>query len=155
MLKGKDAQADFFDGYVYGRLLPEEHLLRRIAARVDFSFVVEGVRDLYSQDQGRPSHPPEVLFKMLFLEFYYNLSDVEVARQCQYNLLYRAFVGLGICEPTPDDTTLVVFRRRLGEQRFERLFGRIVQQCQEQGLLEGRLKIEGDREGAARARAPV
>lgn len=141
MFKGKDSQTDFFDGYVYGQLLPEEHPLRRIAQRVDFSFVEEEVRDLYSQDQGRPSHPPEVLFKMLFLEFYYNLSDVEVARQCQYNLLYRAFVGLAICEATPDDTTLVVFRRRLGEDRFERLFARIVQQCREQGLLEGRVKI--------------
>jgi len=70
-----------------------------------------------------------------------NLSDVEVSKQCRYNLLYRAFVGLGVSDPTPDDTTLVVFRTRLGEERFERLFERVVEQAQEAGLLQERLKI--------------
>jgi IS5 family transposase len=63
---------------------------------------------------------------MLFLEYYANLSDVLVARQCRYNLLYRAFVGLGVGGPTPDDTTLVVFRQRLGEERFWCLFDPLV-----------------------------
>jgi transposase len=66
---------------------------------------------LYSKGMGRPSFPPEVLFRMLFLEFCHNLSDVEASKQCRYNLLYRVFVGLGIDDPTPDDTTLVVFRK--------------------------------------------
>ncbi len=78
---------------------------------------------------------------MLFLEFYYNLSDVEVSNQCQYNLLYRWFVGLHIEEKVPEDTSLVVFRRRLGEERFERLFSRIVERAKEQGLLKERYKI--------------
>lgn len=78
---------------------------------------------------------------MLFLELYADLSDVEVAEQCRYNLLYRAFVGLPLGGPTPDDATLVVFRRRLGVERFRRLFDALVAQCQELCLLEGRLKI--------------
>jgi IS5 family transposase len=81
------------------------------------------------------------MFKMLFLEFYYNLSDVEAAKQCNYNILYRYFIGIKIDEPAPDDTSLVVFRNRLGEQRFERLFNRIVLQAKEKNLLEGKLKI--------------
>jgi len=141
MLGKEKQQGDFFTEYVYAELLPEEDTLLKIARLVDFSFVEEEVADLYSEDRGRPSYPPAVLFKMLFLEHYANLSDVEVSKQCRYNLLYRAFVGLGVSEPTPDDTTLVVFRARLGEERFERLFGRVVEQVQEGGLLEGRLKI--------------
>ncbi len=35
----------------------------------------------------------------------------------------------------------MVFRRRLGIERFDRLFNRVVEQCHKQGLLEGRLKI--------------
>jgi Transposase domain (DUF772) len=38
-------------------------------------------------------------------------SDVEVADRCRYNPLYRAFIGLPLGGPTPDDATLVVFRR--------------------------------------------
>jgi len=78
---------------------------------------------------------------MLFLEHYANLPNVEVSKQSCYNLLYRAFVGLAVGDPTADDTTLVVLRARLGEERFERLFGRVVEQAQGAGLLEGRLKI--------------
>jgi transposase len=130
-----------FDEYIYANLLPNDHELQDIARKVDFSFIEEEVADLYSQNTGRPAYPAIVLFKMLFLEYYANLSDVEVTRQCQYNLLYRSFTGLGLNEPTPDDTTLVVFRRRLVGERFERIFNRLVEQCQKQGLLEGKLKI--------------
>jgi transposase len=86
---------------------------------VDFSFVEAETRDLYEEDWGRPSWPLEALFRMLFLEYYSNLSDVQVSEQCVYNLLYRWFVGLKVGEVTPDDTTLVVFRKRLGRERVE------------------------------------
>lgn len=141
MLGKLNKQKDFFDSYVYENLLPTEHILLDIKQNLDFSFVEEGTKDLYDSQLGRPSYPPEVLFKMLFLEFYYNLSDVEAARQCRYNILYRYFIGLQIHDSTPDDTSLVVFRERLGKERFEFLFDRIVLQAKERGLLRERLKI--------------
>jgi len=141
MLGKPNKQKDFFDSYVYENLLPAEHILLDIREQIDFSFVEEETRDLYDNQLGRPSYPPEILFKMLFLEFYYNLSDVEVAKQCKYNVLYRYFVGLQIHDSTPDDTSLVVFRERLGQEKFEQLFNRIVLQAKEKGLLRERLKI--------------
>ena len=141
MLGKTNMQKDFFDNYVYENLLPSEHILLDIKEQINFSFVEEELKDLYDFDNGRPSYPPEVLFKMLFLEFYYNLSDVEIAKQCRYNILYRYFVGLQIHEPTPDDTTLVVFRARCGKERFERLFDRVINLCKEKGLLQEKLKI--------------
>ena len=36
-------------------LVPAEHLLRRIDKYIDFSFIHEKVRHLYSQDNGRPA----------------------------------------------------------------------------------------------------
>src|SRR5690606_18182667 len=47
----------------------------------------------------------------------------------------------GLMDPTPDDTTLVVFRRRLGPERFERLFAQVVKQAQQHGLLAGTYKL--------------
>ena len=141
MLGRVNKQKDFFDSYVYENLLPAEHILLDIKDKIDFSFVEEETEDLYSGQLGRPSYPPEALFKMLFLEFYYNLSDVEAASQCRYNILYRYFIGLQIHDPTPDDTSLVVFRDRLGKERFERLFNRIVLQAKEKDLLKERLRI--------------
>ncbi len=78
---------------------------------------------------------------MLFLQHYARLSDVQVAEQVRYNLLYRKFVGLSVDDETPDDTTLVVFRQRLGAERFQALFDAVVQQCRRHGYLQGKLKL--------------
>lgn len=141
MLKKESKQKDFFDSYVYERLLPHKHILLDINKVLDFSFVDEETKDLYSDTMGRPSFPPQVLFKMLFLEFFYNLSDYEAVEQVKTNILFRYFTGLGISDDTPDDTTLVVFRKRLGEERFKRLFDRIVLKAKEKDLIKGKLKI--------------
>jgi IS5 family transposase len=136
-----DQQADLFDAQILQKLLPADHELKRIGAAIDWSFIDVETADLYSPDTGRPAYPAQVLFRMLFLEFYADLSDVESAEQCRYNLLFRSFVGLPLSGLTPDDTTLVVFRRRLGPERFRRLFDVLVEQCKGQDLLSGKLKI--------------
>jgi len=66
---------------------------------------------------------------------------VEVARQLKFNVLFRFFTGLRAEDPIPDDTSLVVFRRRLGEKRFERAFDEFVSQCKDKGLLHQKLKV--------------
>ena len=118
MLGKQDGKNTFFDDYIFRNILPKEHILLDIKREIDFSFVNEELKDLYNPNNGRPSYSPEVLFRILFLEFYYNLSDVEVVKQCQVNLLFRYFANLSIEEPIPDDTTLVVFRRRCENERF-------------------------------------
>jgi len=140
MLGKTDPQASFFDSYVEEHFLPQEHELLKIKKEVDFSFIEEETRDLYAKSAGRPSYPPEVMFKILFLEFYYNLSDVEVVKQLRFNVLFRYFAQIKIEDPLPDDTSLVVFRKRLGEERFERIFDKFIEQCKEKGLLKERLK---------------
>lgn len=140
MLGKQDGQTDFFDRYVEEKLLTEDHELLAINREVDFSFVEEEVAELYSSETGRPSYPPEQMFRVLFLEYYANLSDMEVVRQVKVNILYRRFVGLGLEDPVPDPSSLSVFRSRLGEERFQRLFAGLVKQCQEKGLLGNRLK---------------
>lgn len=141
MLKRLSGQKDFFDSYVYERLLPDKHILLDIKESLDFSFVDEVAKDLYSDTMGRPSFPPQVLFKMLFLEFFYNLSDYDVVEQVKTNILFRYFAGLAIGDDTPDDTTLVVFRKRLGEERFKMLFDCVVIKAKEKGLMKGDLKV--------------
>ena len=141
MLGKTDSQGNFFDSYIEEYFLPKEHKLLEIKEKVDFSFIEEETKDLYAEASGRPSYPPEVMFKILFLEFYYNLSDVEVVKQLRFNVLFRYFVEIKIEDPLPDDTSLVVFRKRLGEERFERIFDKFVKQCKEKGLLKEKLKI--------------
>ncbi len=141
MLGRQDRQVNFFDSEIFSRMIPEDHPLVLIRRNVDFSFVEEETRELYHPDTGRPSFPPEVLFRVLFLETWANLSDVQVCRELRYNVLYRYFCGIGWDDAVPDDTTLVVFRRRLGEEKFRRLFARVVEQARDKGLLRGKWAI--------------
>ena len=57
-------------------MVPEDHLLRKIDAAIDFDRIYDFVEDLYCEDNGRPSIDPVILFKsslsntsMAFLPF--------------------------------------------------------------------------------------
>lgn len=99
MLGKTDLQSNFFDSYVEEYFLPKKHKLLEIKEKVDFSFIEKETKDLYARVAGRPSYPPEAMFKILFLEFYYNLSDVEVVKQLKFNVLFRYFVQIKIEDP--------------------------------------------------------
>jgi IS5 family transposase len=138
MLTPSPNTRSLWDDWIVQKLLPENHILLAIDQHIDFSFVEEETRDRYSLHTGRPSYAPEQLLRVLFLAYWYNVSDVRVTEELRYNLLYRTFAHVSLDDATPDDTTLVVFRRRLGSERCARLLDRIVQQAREKNLLQGK-----------------
>lgn len=66
---GMQGQQISFFAIIYEELIPADHLLRRLSAAVDFSFVPDLVSDCYCPDNGRPSCDPLALFKMVFWQF--------------------------------------------------------------------------------------
>ncbi len=88
MLGKTKPQGNFFDSCVEEYFLPKEHELLKIKEKVDFSFIEKETKDLYAKRVGKPSYPPEVMFKIFFFEFYYNLSDIEVVKQLKFNVLF-------------------------------------------------------------------
>ena len=56
-------------------LVPQEHLLRKVNEAVDFNRLYEMVEPLYSEDNGRPSIDPVVLFKMVLIQHMYGLRS--------------------------------------------------------------------------------
>ena len=58
-----DPQQSFYSPSIYDYLVPSGHFLRRLKEAVDFSFVNDLVRDLYSEQMGRPSLPPVLMVK--------------------------------------------------------------------------------------------
>ena len=57
-------------------LVPKDHLLRRIDAAIDFTKIYEFVKDLYSEDTGRPSVDPVVLFKIVLIQHIYGIPSL-------------------------------------------------------------------------------
>jgi len=121
--------------------VPAGHLLRRISATVDFSFINALVGDCYCPDNGRPSWDPLVLFKTVFLQFLYDLSDRQVEEQVNLHLACKWFVGLQPDETGPGHTALTRFRARLGPEKFQAIFNEVVQQARQAGLVHDRLRI--------------
>lgn len=140
MIKKENGQVSFY-GHIYEAVIPRDHFLKKLAQAVDFSFVNEVCEALYCEDFGRPAYTPLLMFKITFLEFLYELSDRQVCEDIQVNLAYKWFVGMDVCEASPDATSLTKFRNRLGAERFKELFNQIVKQAREKKLLSDRLQI--------------
>ncbi len=74
---------------------------------IDFSVIHEKVGPLYCADNGHPAINPTVLFKMIFLGYFYGIrSERQLEREIQTNLAYRWFLELGLTDKVPDHTTI-------------------------------------------------
>lgn len=117
--------------------VPADHLLRRVAAVVDFSFVRRLTARFYSHT-GQPGIDPVVLFKMALLGFLYGItSERRLAEAIQLNLAFMWFVGYDIDERTPDHSVLSKARHRFGVTTYRAFFTEIVRQCEQAGLVQG------------------
>ena len=101
-MQGRQSGQASFHAMIYEELIPADHLLRRLSAAVDFSFVPDLVSDCYCPDNGRPSCDPLVLFKMVFWQFPYDLPDRQVEDQVNPHLACKWFVDLQPEEAAPD-----------------------------------------------------
>ena len=126
------------------RLVPQDHLLRRIVEGVDFSFVRPLCRPYYSHT-GQPSVDPVVLFKvdpvvlfkMLLIGYLYGItSERRLAQEVSLHLAYRWFLGYDFDVPTPDHSVLSKARARLGSGVFEEFFRQSIELCRQAGLLD-------------------
>ena len=135
MLKKNSGQIDIFNHMIYERLIPKNHLLVKIDSILDFSFIYEKLEDRYS-NTGRGSKDPIMMTKLLLLEYIYNLSDVEVRERIFTDIAFRWFLGLGLDDEVPDDTTISHFRiKRLCEEKLDSFFNEIVRECIKRDLI--------------------
>lgn len=141
MLKSSKQTKVSFHAELYS-LIPEDHLLRQINDVVDFSFIHDLVEESYCIYYGRPANEPELLFRLLFLQFLYNLSDERLIKECQVNLAYKWFLGLNPEDNLPDPSQISRFRiHRLGANRVEKVLENLVRQCVELNLLKSKVLL--------------
>lgn len=148
MLKQEEKQMSFYST-LYEKI-PETHLLKRIERAVDFSFINELVEDSYCRNFGRPAKEPELMAKLLFLEYLYNLSDVRVIEEATYNLVFLWFLGLNPDDKLPSASLLAKFRTlRLKECTLDEIISEIVRQCVETGIIKSKeVSIDATHVGA-------
>lgn len=127
-----------FHSLLYNKI-PEQHLLKRIEKAVDFSFVNDLLKDSYCVDFGRPAKEPELMLKLLILQYLYNLSDVKVIEEASLNLAFLWFLGLNPEDELPDPSLLAKFRtQRLKDISLDDVLTEIVRQCVENGVIKSK-----------------
>ena len=135
MLKKQTPSLTFAEAAMESRLNPDAPLLKLLRA-VDWRPLERKLEKLYVEGVGRPAFPPLALFRVLVLQRLYNLSDPAMVEQLRHNFLFLRFAGLSLEDAVPDDTTLVVFRRRLTEAGLEEwAFRHFTKQMERKGLL--------------------
>jgi len=112
-------------------------VLDRIDAEIDWRRFEKPLRKVFKDSgRGRKSYPPVALFKVLLLQQWYGLSDPMAEEAIGDRLSFRRFLGLGLHDAVPDETTICRFRGRLAEKRLaDRLLGELNRQLDDKGLL--------------------
>ena len=119
--------------------IPANHLLRRIDAVLDLSWLRADLWPFYSHT-GCPSVDPELMIRMLLVGYCYSIrSERRLCQDVELNLAYRWFCRLGLEDRVPSHSTFSVNRHgRFRESDvFRKVFESIVRQCMEAGLVGG------------------
>ncbi len=120
--------------------------LERLGGGVDFEIfrelLSEGLDREAAGQGGRPPYDYVLMFKVLILQRYYNLSDDQVEFQINDRMSFMRFLGLTISDDVPDSRTVWHFRERLTQLGLvDQCFQRFLKELERLGLMvnEGRI----------------
>ena len=117
-------QEQLFYSFRLDEAVPHDHLVRKIAAVLDLSWVHSELASFYPR-MGRPSIDPELMIRMLIIGYVFAIrSERAICRDVQVNLAYRWFCGLSIEDKIPDHSAFSRARheRFRDSDMFRRVF---------------------------------
>lgn len=121
-------------------LVPEKHLVRDIDRAINFNFIYDEVKGLYSEiDWGKPGIDPVSLFKIVFIQYLFGIRSMrQTIKEIEVNMAYRWFIGYDIGETIPHFSTFGknYSRRFKDTDVFERIFARILQEAVRCGFVD-------------------
>src|ERR1700734_3204895 len=132
-------QKQLFYSFRLHDVVPDDHLVRAIAAVLDLSWVHAELASYYPKI-GRPSIDPVLMIRMLVVGYVFAIrSERALCREVGVNLAYRWFCGLSIEDKVPDHSA---FSRARNERFrdsgiFRSVFERVVGACIGAGLVGG------------------
>src|SRR3954469_22867418 len=135
--KHNSIQRDQIEMIALDQLVPENHLVRKIEAAIDFSFIYDLVKDMYSE-VGRPSIDPVILIKLAFVQYTFGIRSMrKTIEELETNLAYRWFLGYGFHDKVPHFSTFGKnYERRFKDtDLFEQIFYRILKEASDKKLI--------------------
>ena len=91
---------------------------------------------------GRPPYDYVMMFKIMILQRFYNISDEQVEYQINDRMSFMRFLDLSIADDVPDSRTVWTFREQLTDLGLvEKLFDLFLSQLEDLGLIVNEGKI--------------
>jgi IS5 family transposase len=85
---------------------------------------------------GAKAYDNVMMFKILLIQKFYDLSDVKMEEALNVNLLFMRFTGLSLEDIAPDETRICRFRNSLiNHKLYDKLFNSINRQLEDKGLI--------------------
>ena len=142
-----DTTNSFFGNFLYSQVLPKENFLVRMKDEIPWEKFTLGMLSAYKGggEYGPTPYAPDKILRMLLIPYLFNISEREAESVVRFNLLAKYFVGLGVDELPPDNSTLTVFKERLlkaqGQKAWESLFNKIIIFAKRKKIVFGKLQI--------------
>ncbi len=139
MYKPENRQRSFYDE-VYEKAVPDDHFLRRLDEIVRWNRLEKGFKKHY-KSRGRDAHNPVMMFKLLVLQFLYDLSDRQLEEAARDRISFRWFCRIDPVGSPPDYTAFCRFRDRIGPDTIKKLFEDLVNDAAGSGFVLDNLSI--------------
>lgn len=102
-------------------------------------FVEDECRRYYADSLGRPSIPPTVYFKMLFIGFFEGIdSERGIAWRVADSMGLRRFLGYELTEGTPDHSSVSRTRRLMSVETHRKVFQWVLGVLAKENVLKGK-----------------
>lgn len=144
----KQVNKGFFDEeFRLEKISKQNDPLEKLEKHIDFDFFRKPIEKCLKEDKdyshgGRPSYDSILMFKILVLQRYYNLSDDKTEYAILDRLSFMRFLGLRLCDAVPDAKTIWKFRDELQQKNMIRqLFEMLDKQLDKDGIIlhEGKM----------------
>jgi IS5 family transposase len=125
----------FLDGALAKRRGQKPDALAEIDSLVDWAPFERLLGDIHNAAKGEAAYPPLLMFKVVLLQRWHNLTDPAMELALYDRISFLRFAGLSAEDETPDHATIWRFRQKLAEVGLmDRLFEELRRQLESRGM---------------------
>ena len=139
---------DFLQWSLHSTTHPRHKFFKSINTLVDCQPIAKELDKIYTRGRnkgGQRAYRGILLFKMLLIGIWYNLSDEQTQDMALDSLSAMDFCGLKLEDHVPDDSTLSRFRSELAAKKaFGRMLKKLNAQLKDKGIMvhSGKAKVD-------------